>query len=115
MANRLRAEGFLGSPLQVRLNEVDCLPLNEQGRQLLAKCSPYESLAATNLACALLTVPDIDASMQEVMESTRHEFFSFVSKESGAVQKKSGTRRYHSPRKPHGALRSVSTGALSPP
>jgi hypothetical protein len=72
LAKHLRAEGFLGSPRQVRLNEVEYLPLNEQGRQLLAKCSPYESLAATNLACALLAVPDIGASMQEVMESTRH-------------------------------------------
>ena len=70
LAKQLAAAGFDRSPRQVRLNEVEYLPLNEQGKELLMKCSPYESLATANLACSLLAVPDIDAPMQEVMNST---------------------------------------------
>ena len=72
LAKHLSAAGFDQTPRQVRLNEVEHLPLNDQGRELLAKCSPYESLATANLACTLLRVPDIDASMQDIMASSQN-------------------------------------------
>ena len=69
LTKHLADAGFGRTPRQIRLNEVDYLPLNEQGKQLLMKCSSYESLATTNLACSLLSLPDIEASMEEVMQS----------------------------------------------
>jgi len=69
--NDTAVAGLDRPPNDIRLNEVGYLPLNEQGKQLLMELSPYESLAAANLACTLLTVPDITASMREVAESAR--------------------------------------------
>ena len=66
---QLPAAGFDRTARQIRLCEVEYLPLNDRGRELLTKCSPYESIATTNLACALLTTPEIDAPMAVVMES----------------------------------------------
>ena len=65
----LKAAGYDRSFRQIRLNEVEYQPLNDQGRELLTKCSPYESIGTANLACALLATPTISASMSEVMES----------------------------------------------
>ena len=71
LRDELQAAGFDRPTHEILLNEVDYEPLNEQGKQLLIELSPYESLAAANLACTLLTVPDITASMREVVESAR--------------------------------------------
>jgi len=65
----LKAAGYDRSFRQIRLNEVEYQPLNDQGRELLTRCSPYESIATTNLACALLSTPEINAPMAAVMES----------------------------------------------
>jgi hypothetical protein len=40
LAKQLAVAGFDRPPRQVRLNEVEYLPLNDQGRELLTKCSP---------------------------------------------------------------------------
>ena len=66
----LKAADYDRSFRQIRLGEVEYVPLNAQGRELLTKCSPYESLATANLACALLATPAINAPMSEVMESS---------------------------------------------
>ena len=65
----LDAAGYDRSARQIRLCEVEYLPLNDRGRELLTKCSPYESIATTNLACALLSTPEIDAPLSVVMDS----------------------------------------------
>lgn len=71
LRDELQAAG-LDRPLhEIALREVEYQPLNEQGKQLLTELSPHESIAAANLACTLLSVPDITASMKDVMESTR--------------------------------------------
>ena len=54
---------------EINLNDVQFHSLNEQGDDLLAALSPYESIAATNLACTLLTVPGVTASARQVVES----------------------------------------------
>jgi len=70
LAKELAAAGYDRPPRQIRLNEVDYLPLNDRGKELLMNCSPYESLMTANLACHLLAMPDIDASMRDVVKST---------------------------------------------
>jgi hypothetical protein len=67
----LQDAGLSWRPNNVFLNDLDYLPLNEQGKRLLVELSPYESLATANLACTLLAVPDITASMQQVADSAR--------------------------------------------
>ena len=66
---QLPAAGYDRPARQIRLNEVEYVPLNDLGRELLTKCSPYESIATTNLACALLSTPDINAPVPVVMDS----------------------------------------------
>jgi len=68
-AEELRAAAGEDDLNEINLNDVQHHSLGEQGDDLLAALSPYESIAAANLACALLTVPGITASMRHVVES----------------------------------------------
>jgi len=70
LAKELAAAGYDRPARQVRLGELDYLPLNERGKELLTNCSPYESLMTVNLACHLLAVPDIEAPTRDVVKST---------------------------------------------
>ena len=54
---------------EINLNDVHYHPLGEQGKKLLIALSPYESIAAANLACTLLTVPGVTAPLREVVAS----------------------------------------------
>jgi len=68
-AEELRAAAGGSSLNEINLNDVHYHPLGEQGEELLAALSPYESIAAANLACTLLTVPGVTASTRQVVES----------------------------------------------
>jgi len=61
----LIATGFAPRPGDVLLREIDCTPINEQGKQLLIELSSYESLAMANLGCTLLTVPEITGGSRQ--------------------------------------------------
>ena len=69
-AHELQSAGIT-QPNEISLRDLDLMPLNEQGKQLLIELSIYENLATANLACAMLTVPGITSSMREVAESAR--------------------------------------------
>ena len=68
-AEELRAAAGESDLNEINLNEVQYYPLNEQGDDLLAALTPYESIAAANLACTLLTMPGLTVSMREAAES----------------------------------------------
>jgi len=70
LAKELAAAGLDRPARQIRLGELDYLPLNDRGKELLINCSPHESLMTANLACHLLAVPDVCAPMKEVVKST---------------------------------------------
>ena len=50
----LKIAGIELSPRHIKLGEVEFSPLNEQGRELLAKCRPTDSLTTMNLACSMM-------------------------------------------------------------
>jgi len=56
---------------EIRLNEVEYVPLNEKGKQLLAELSPYESLGSVNLACAFMSVTGNIETVRQVVDSAR--------------------------------------------
>ena len=56
---------------EIRLNEVEYAPLNEQGKQLLTELSPYESLGSVNLACAFMSVTGNTETVHQVVDSAR--------------------------------------------
>jgi len=68
-AEELRAAAGKSDLNEINLNDVHFHSLNEQGDDLLTALSPYESIAAANLACTLLTVPGLTASTRHVVES----------------------------------------------
>jgi len=70
-AEALRAAAGEGDLNEINLTDVHYQALNEQGEELLIALSPYESVAAANLACTLLAVPGVTASMRQVAESAR--------------------------------------------
>jgi len=61
-----------GRPIhEIRLNEVEYEPLNEQGKQLLMEISPFESLGSVNLACAFMSVTGNTEAVRQVVDSAR--------------------------------------------
>jgi len=68
-AEELRAAVGESDLNEINLNDVHYHPLGEQGKKLLIALSPYESIAAANLACTLLTVPGVAAPLREVVAS----------------------------------------------
>ncbi|MCL2447223.1 MAG: hypothetical protein FWD06_10705 [Oscillospiraceae bacterium] len=65
--------GFLGcSPRKILLSDVEYIPLNAQGKELLIRLKPHDNLVVVNLAGTLLEVPDIKATMDEVVGSARN-------------------------------------------
>jgi len=53
----LKIAGIDLSPREIKLGEVGFSPLNDRGRELLAKCRITDSLATTNLACSMMAAP----------------------------------------------------------
>jgi len=60
-----------GSPRKILLSDVEYVPLNAQGKELLIRLNPYDNLGVANLAGTLMGVPDITASAGEVVNSAR--------------------------------------------
>ncbi|MCL2532331.1 MAG: hypothetical protein FWE40_09325 [Oscillospiraceae bacterium] len=64
---------FLGcSPRKILLSDVEYIPLNAQGKELLMQLRPSDNLVVANLAGTLLELPDIKATMDEVVGSARN-------------------------------------------
>jgi len=57
LATDLKAAGIDLPPRHIKLGEVEHFPLNDEGRELLAKCRPSDSLVTTDLACSLMVAP----------------------------------------------------------
>jgi len=53
----LKVAGIDLPPRHVKLGEVDFSPLNDRGKELLAKCRPTDSLTTMNLACSMMDAP----------------------------------------------------------
>jgi len=53
----LKIAGIDLPPRHIRLGDVVHFHLNDQGRELLAKCRSTDSLVTTNLACSIMAAP----------------------------------------------------------